>query len=213
MFAWKSASQVLNLSSRDLGCLVNPALPLQRNLSYHASSNTCLFVLAVAFYQVIPFPCGFCSGSSLRTVFLIILLSITSHAFAYICQMCNPSNLHMLFHSKSPASAQVTTNPASSSMHTYHVQKHAQTAAFLLHTSMLLIHCQSLHLTWSLQKRTEIGDDNLLMEYLSAPKSTLLASKHCQSLPITLPYTEFTDVQCNGFSIDTHFIFSIIIIK
>lgn len=110
-----------------------PFLWIQHNPSYHASSHPCLFVLAVAFYPVIPLPCVFCSGSSPRTVFSIILLSITSHAFAYICQMCNPTNLHVLFHSKSPASAQVTTNPASSSMRSYHVQKHAQTAAFLLH--------------------------------------------------------------------------------
>lgn len=48
-------SQVLHLSHRDLGCPVNPALPqwIQRNTSYHASSHTCLFDLAVAFYRVI----------------------------------------------------------------------------------------------------------------------------------------------------------------
>lgn len=74
-------SRVLHLSHRDLGCPVNPALPLQvqHNTLYHTSSDTCLFDLAVIFYQVIPLPCGFCSGLSPRTVCLIILLSVRKH--------------------------------------------------------------------------------------------------------------------------------------
>lgn len=59
--------------------------------------------------------------------------------------------------------------------------------------------------TQSLPRSAEIGDDNPLMVVISAPKSALLASKYDQSPAVTLPDLEFTDVQCNGFSIDTHF--------
>lgn len=89
-------SLVLCLSHRDLGCPVNPALPLriQHNTSYHAPGNTCLLDLAVSFYRAIPLQCGFRNGFSLRTVHSIILSPLRKHPMLLHCQVVNPTCTH-----------------------------------------------------------------------------------------------------------------------
>ena len=127
-------SQDLCLSHSDLGCPVNPALPLQiqHNTSYHASRDTCLFDLAV---PSSPSSLRFLQRVS-RTVCSIILFSARKHRVPlHTFVKCAPQPAHACTVRVQPgASAQVTASPGPSSVCTQDVQNHAQTPAFLLHT-------------------------------------------------------------------------------
>lgn len=122
-------SQDLRLSRRDLGCPVSPALPLQaqRNTSSRASSDTCSFDLAVAFYQEIPLPCGFCSGSSLEDCLFnhCFVSEKTPRALAYVGRVCDPTCTRSFTAGAQPgAPARVTASPGPGSRCTAPVSRH-----------------------------------------------------------------------------------------
>lgn len=122
-------SQDLRLSRRDLGRPVSPALPLQaqRNTSSRASTDTCSFDLAVAFYQEIPLPCGFCSGSSLEDCLFnhCFVSEKTPHALAYVGRVCDPTCSRSFTAGVQPgAPARVTASPGPGSGRTAPVPRH-----------------------------------------------------------------------------------------
>lgn len=141
-------------SRRDLGCPVNPALPLRKqHTSYHASVNTCLFDLAASIEQ------RFFSMVSIMGFHWELFIQSPFYQWEnFMCSCtvkCGTQPAHTL-----TVRVQVTASHGSSSECTKPCPDSHLPASY---TAMHLTSCQSSSLAWSPLKRAEIADDNPLM--------------------------------------------------